>query len=509
MFIRKKRNKSGSISVQIIDKKNGYKVIQSIGSSKDIYEIERFCLKANRIIHSPRDGQQSLFRLQSPEEMVVTNFVENLSNSQIRTVGPELIFGNLYERIGFNEIPGEMFRHLTITRLAYPGSKMKTIDYLYRYRGIKLSVASLYRYMDKISGQYKDIVGAITYRHTKQRLGTITVVFYDMTTLYFESEDEDDLRKIGYSKDGQFQKPQIMLGLLVGEGGLPIGYDIYKGNTFEGHTLIPALENIQAKYGVGKPIVVADAALLSKENLEHLARNEYHYILGARIKNEDQQLKLEIIRQALGIKDGGNFGIEKSDGSKLIVTYSDKRARKDARNRDKGIQKLRQSIQSGRLTKESINNRGYNKFLKIRGEATVEIDEEKIQHDRQWDGLKGYVTNTKLPAEQVVDHYIHLWEIEKAFRISKADLKVRPVYHYQKRRIEAHMCVAFAAYAIYKELEHLLKKYTNMMSPKRASELTHNMYELEYSLPGSNEKINKLLKMDEEQQFLYDAIYNR
>lgn len=123
----------------------------------------------------------------------------------------------------------------------------------------------------------------ITYNHTRKVLKTISVVFYDMTTLYFEAEDEDDLRKIGFSKDGKFQKPQIMLGLLVGEGGFPIGYDIFKGNTSEGKTLMPVLQAIQKKYQFGKPIVVADAALLSKDNLETLAEKNYTFIIGGRI----------------------------------------------------------------------------------------------------------------------------------------------------------------------------------------------------------------------------------
>jgi len=126
-------------------------------------------------------------------------------------------------------------------------------------------------------------VERITYNHTRKVLKTISVVFYDMTTLYFEAEDEDDLRKIGFSKDGKFQKPQIMLGLLVGEGGFPIGYDIFKGNTSEGKTLMPVLQAIQKKYQFGKPIVVADAALLSKDNLETLAEKNYTFIIGGRI----------------------------------------------------------------------------------------------------------------------------------------------------------------------------------------------------------------------------------
>lgn len=510
MFVRKKRNKSGSVSVQIIDKKNGYyQVVNTIGSSHDIHEIERFVLEGQQIIHAPAPGQQWLFPVKSKQELAIENFVANLANAQIHTIGPELIFGALFDRIGFNAIPEEFFRHVTIARLVYPVSKIKTIDYLYRYRGLNLSVYDIYRFMDKLNHRYKAEVEAISYRYTKERLGTIAIVFYDMTTLYFEAEDEDDLRKVGFSKDGKFQNPQILLGLLVGKEGLPIGYDIFEGNTFEGHTLLPTLKKIQEKYDLGKPIVVADAALLSKQNLEVLQQEGYQFIIGGRIKNESEFIKANILSQAQGIKDGGGFALKKADGTRLLVTYADNRAKKDAHNRHKGIKKLRQHLRSGRLTKESINNRGYNKFLTIHGQATVTLDEDKIKADERWDGLKGYVTNTVLSAQEAAANYNHLWQIEKAFRISKTDLRVRPIHHYRRRRIEAHICIAFVAYTIYKELELLLRQNKISMSPKRAAELTQNMYELEYILPESGEKKRQLLRMDEEQQQVYDAVYKK
>ena|GEM_PF-6367417 len=151
--------------------------------------------------------------------------------------------------------------------------------------------------------------------------------------------------------------------------------------------------------------------------------------------------------------------------SRWVITYSARRARKDAANRNKGVERLKEQIRGGRLTKESINNRGYNKFLTIQGEATIRLDEDKIKKDVFWDGLKGYVTNTELSIKKVTETYVHLWQIEKAFRISKTDLRVRPIYHYLRRRIEAHVCIAFAAYTIYKELESLLKQRKLSMSP--------------------------------------------
>lgn len=508
MFVRKKKNKSGSVSVQIISKEDGnYRVIQTVGSSQDVHEIEQLVLQGKQIIHASAPEQPWLLPVKSREELAVEEFVAGLSSSQIRTVGPELIFGTLFDRIGFNAIKDALFRHITIARLVYPVSKLKTIDYLYRYQGRSISVYTIYRFMDKLNHCYKEEVEAITYRYTKQRLKSVSVVFYDMTTLYFESEDQDDLRKIGFSKDGKFQNPQIMLGLLVGEHGLPIGYDIFEGNTFEGHTLLPTLKKIQQKYGFDKPVVVADAGLLSRQNLRNLASEKYRFIIGARLKNEEAQTKLEILQKRSGMQNGDSFVIQKPDGVRLIVSYSDKRARKDAANRAKGVKKLHARIKSSRLTKEHISNRGYNKFLTLTGETRVEIDEEKIKEDEKWDGLKGYLTNTLMTAAAIIENYKHLWQIEKAFRISKTDLKIRPIYHYQRKRIEAHICIAFVAYTIYKELERLLEAGKTGMSPKRAAELTHTMYELNYSPPGSAEKKRKLLNLDEEQQLLYNTIH--
>jgi len=507
VFVRKKRNKSGSISVQIIEKTGGgYRVVETLGSSRDVHEVERLFLQGQQIVHAPAPTQPWLLPVKSKEELAIESFVGSLSNAQVRTVGPELIFGALFDRIGFNVIPEELFRHITIARLAYPVSKLKTIDYLYRYRGLSLSVDAVYRSMDRLSNKYKEQVEGVAYRYTKERLGgAIAVVFYDMTTLYFEAADEDDLRKLGYSKDGKFEHPQIMLGLLVGEEGLPIGYDIFEGNTFEGHTLLPVLKKIRAKYGLDNPIVVADAALLSHQNMEGLKKEGYPFILGGRLKNESESVRAAVLEKAVGMADGDALELKKPDGSRLVVTYSSQRAKKDAWNREKGLKKLRARVRTGRLTKDSLNNRGYNKFLRIEGKATVIIDEEKIKADHAWDGLKAYITNTSLPAKKVAGNYVHLWQIEKAFRISKTDLRVRPIYHRLRHRIEAHICIAFAAYTIYKEMERLLKAKRVSMSPRRAAELTQTIYELEYTLPGSGERNRQLLQMDKEQALLYRA----
>jgi len=505
MFVRRNKNRSGSISVQIVQKIRGrIKIIKTVGVLKDLKEIHRLTKKAEAMIPE-LSGQASLLPL-SDKDMAIKNFLESLTNFQVQVIGPELVFGVLFNRIGFGKIKDPLFRHLVIARLVYPGSKLKTVDYLHRYQGRSISVDSLYRFLDDLSGKHQNKVEQIAFNYTKKKLrGNLTVIFYDLTTLYFESESEDDLRRIGFSKDGKWQKPQVMLGLLVAVNGYPIGYDIFAGNTFEGHTLIPAIKRLKRKFNLKKPVVVADAALLSKSNLEKLTASGYDYIVGARIKNEPMVVKEQIF--SLKLTNEQTAQIKRADKSRLIIGYSAKRAEKDAHNRKRGLRRLEKNLRWGKFTKAHINNRGYNKYLKLRGRLRVEIDYQKFETDGRWDGLKGYVTNSGLSAKQVVETYAQLWQIEKAFRISKTDLRVRPIYHRLKRRIKAHICVAFTAYTVYKELEQLLYQHQAPFSPKRASELTQTMYQVTYTLPESLKKEKQLLKMSEEQKTLVKVVH--
>lgn len=501
MFVRKKSNRSGSVSVQVIDKSNGYRVVKTIGSARAPDDMRRL-VELGKLFITRRSKQYSLFPADQRNNAVVLDFIQTLQNASIRTIGPELIFGRLFDEIGFGVIPEQLFRDIVVARLVYPTSKLKTVDYLERYRGKTVSVQSIYRFLDRLNEQYSRQAQEVAYRHSRKILRRIQVVFYDMTSLYFEAEDEDDLRKIGFSKDGKFQNPQILLGLLVGQQGYPIGYDIFEGNTFEGKTLLPVLKGIQERHGLGKPVVVADAAMLRKDNLDELEGERYPFIVAARIRNESQAMQDEILRRCAGLSDGQCIEIQHQKGRRLIVVYSDKRARKDAHNRQRGLAKLRKRIGSGRLNKEYLNNRGYNKFLKLTGEVAVEIDESKVRQAASWDGLKGYLTNTDLPPRDIIENYGQLWHVEKAFRISKTDLRIRPMYHRRRRRIEAHVLVAFVAYAIYKELERRLNLAKLPFSPQRAAELTQTMYEMTFRLPNDPEPRRTLLQMDDDQQRL-------
>ena len=512
MFVRKKHNKGGSTSVLVVDKSHdAYKILKNFGYSNNEIEISSMVSRAEEYILEKTGLSLSLFP--DEEDILITEFASSLSNSQIQVIGPELIFGSLYDHIGYKKIDNAMFRYLVLSRLASPGSKLKTIDYLYRFEGVSYSIDKIYRFLDNLcyrekkqakiakeepTPDLKTQVEQITFDYTKSVLGgRIDVVFYDMTTLYFESPDEDDFRKTGFSKDGKHQNPQIFLGLLVGMEGNAIGYEIFEGNIFEGNTFIPLLKRMEKRFSLDHPIVIADAGLLSKKNIQGLEQEGYQYILGARPKNETDKIKQQILD--LDLNDGQVVVLNKDASTRLVISKTEKRAKKDFQNRKRGLDRLTKRVNSGKLTKSNINNKGYNKYLKLEGEINITIDLEKFNNDQAWDGIKGYLTNTHLNSEEVIANYKNLWYIERAFRMSKTDLRVRPIYHRLINRIEAHICICFTAYTIMLEMERRLKAGNSKISIKRAGELAMNMYQLVFQLPKSKTIKTQLLKMDVEQ----------
>lgn len=496
MFIRKKKNKSGSVSVQILIK-NGRsnKLIKSIGFAKTLREEELLLLLAKSELEKLQ-GIQSLFI--EHDDLVVDNFVNGISNNHLQIVGSELILGKIYDKIGFpNSGCLNYFRNLVLCRLVYPGSKLKTIDYFRQHLNIDVSVYSIYRFLDELNINLKPTIEQISFEYSKKILGgKIGVVFYDMTTLYFEASEEDDFRIPGFNKDGKHQQPQIMIGLLVSSHGYPIGYQIFEGNTSETKTLIPVLELFQEKFNIEKPIIVADAALLSEKNILALQNSGYQYILGARLKNETDEIKKQILE--LNVEEDVPQELKYKKG-RLIVSFSSKRAYNDKKNREKGLKRLEKKVISGKLKKEHINNRGYNKYLMLTGDVKISIDYEKYFEDQIWDGLKGYVTNTELSRVKVIGNYSQLWNIEKAFRISKTDLRIRPIYHRIRNRIEAHICICFAAYLIYKELERLLYQNKINLSPEKAINEIKEIRQIRYVLPKSKLVKIKILNTNKQQ----------
>ncbi len=498
MFVRKKKKPSGVVSVQIIDKSSGkYVVRKTIGSSNDVDQIEKLASLAHQWIQD-QTGQEIL-DFTNYEELTRT-VLDGVAGVTIS--GVELLLGRIFDQIGFGEIDSDLFKPLVLSRLESPSSKLKTTDYLFKYYSLSIDVESIYRYMDKLYNTQKEKVQEISYHHTRGVLADdIRMVFYDVTTLYFEIEKEDNLRKTGFSKDGKHQHPQIVLGLLVSVGGYPLAYDIFEGNKYEGDTMLPIIDAFKERYQFEHLTIVADSGLISNNNITELEERGYRYILGARIKNQPSQVTKQIC--ALDLKNGESKAIWKSENTVLIINYSEKRAKKDLFNRERGLKRLKKQVASGKLTKSNINKRGYNKYLKIEGEMNVAIDREKFEEDAKWDGLKGYQTNhISLSMEDVIENYRQLWKIEKAFRISKYDLKIRPIYHRKQRRIEAHICLSFAAYKVYKELERLLHEKKATISAEKAIDIAKTIYNIKVRVMGSDQTIVKTIITNDEQRYL-------
>jgi transposase len=496
VFIRKLKSSNGKVYVQAVDKSSGsYKVIKSFGGSSDNTQIKLLLERANKWMQENAGIQELDF---SNTDVFVEQFFESITS--MKRIGYDLLLGRIFDEIGFNKVKDEHFRELVLARVAFPKSKLKTTEYLRRYKQINWDEDQLYRYLDKLQSTQKEIIQRISYEHTKKILEhDVSVVFYDVTTLYFEIDEEDHLRKTGFSKEGKHQNPQIVLGLLVSKNGYPLAYEIFEGNKFEGHTMLPVVDAFKTKYHLNQLIIIADSGLLSASNVQELQDKGYEFILGARIKSESRIIKEQILSLTL---PNGESAIITKGSLKLIVTYSDDRAKKDRYNREKGLRKLEKQIGRGRLTKASINNRGYNKFLNLQGEVTVAIDQDKVKQDAKWDGLKGYLTNAGLSKDSIIENYQHLWQIEKAFRVAKTDLKIRPIYHRLQRRIEAHICISFAAYKLYKELERQLKVKNATISPLTAIEIVENIFEVAITLPQSGQVKKKTLLLTQEQKLL-------
>ena len=262
--------------------------------------------------------------------------------------------------------------------------------------------------------------------------------------------------------------------------------------------MLPAVTEFVRKYKLEDFIVVADSGLMNGDNIAELEANGYKYIIGAKIKNESGKIREWILRQPKIDKRMVEY--DKGGGRRLLVGYSDDRARKDAYNREKGIRRLEKAYSRGTLTKENLNRRGYNKFLKMEGDIRVTVDYGKLEADAEWDGLKGYLTNTNVPHEEVYAAYHNLWHVERAFRISKSKIEIRPMFHFTRRRIEAHVCICFVALKVYKELERLLRLSNINMSVDKVLELARTIVTIQMTLPQNKKTIFRTMLMKRHQR---------
>lgn len=505
MFIRKKKYPSGNIGIIIAEKINSkIKELITIGIAKSPEEVDTLMSKARDWIDREQERRHPRLDLFGEERsrceaelLSAEQMLSCITNISIN--GADLILDRVFDKVGFNRIEDPVFRRLVKARLSYPASKAATAEYLKNHFDEDVSLSKIYRYLDKLSDSQHEIVQNISVLHTKQILdGHIGVLFYDVTTLYFEADYEDELRKTGFSKEGRHKNPQIIPGGLVSVGGYPLAYCIHEGNKYEGHTMLPVVTGFVRKYKLEDFIVVADSGLMNGDNIADLEANGYKYIIGAKIRNESKKIQEWILGQPK--TDNRMIEYDKGNGRRLLVGYTEDRARKDAYNREKGIRRLEKAYRRGTLTKDNINKRGYNKFLKMEGDIKVTINYDKLESDAMWDGLKGYLTNTDIPVSEVYAAYHNLWHVERAFRISKSKIEIRPMFHFTRRRIEAHVCICFVALKVYKELERLLKLSQIKMSVDKVLALAQTIVTIQMTLPKNKQVINRTMLMKRHQR---------
>lgn len=316
----------------------------------------------------------------------------------------------------------------------------------------------------------------------------------------------------GFSKDGKTSESQIILGLLVSAGGYPLSYAVFNGSQYEGRTMIPIIDDFKQRFNLKDFVVVADSGLMSKSNVKLLKEAGYKYIIGARLRNESDPVKDWVL--SLNKEDGRIFERNCDKNERLIVGYSAKRAAKEAHNREQGVEKLRKRYATGSLTKDKLNKHGYNKFLEISKDVQVVINQDKVDLDARWDGLKGYRTNTNLSVQTIIEQYHGLWVVEKAFRISKGNLEMRPIFHFTEKRIEAHICICFVAYKVYKELERIIQEIKLNMSVDKVLDIAKTLITLQVKIPGTNRVRTRTLFLTPEHQsllplFKYLGIYSQ
>jgi transposase len=502
MFVRKKKNRSGTTSVVVIDKSSGrFRELKTLGVSSDEQEIAELYQQGKKWIdlHLGNRDMFSLAEQQREEKQVTEYLLNNVENILLN--GTQLILNEVFKLVGFDAVKDDILKHLVVARLCQPTSKSGTVDYLKSYFDEDLELHKIYRYLDRLYNTLQDTIQQVSVEHTRKILGGhIGLVFYDVTTLYFESDHSDDLRERGYSKDGKHAQPQVVLGLLVSRDGYPLSYSLFNGSQYEGRTMIPIVEDFVRRFDLEDFVVVADSGLMNKTNIALLESGNYQYIIGANIKSETEEIQEWILSQEK--IEGSFYELGKLPKSRLIIGYSEKRAKKDKYNREKGVKRLKKAYKSGKITKENVNKRGYNKFLEISDNVKVTINQDKIREDEKWDGLKGYLTNTKLGAKEVYEQYRGLWVIERAYRLTKGTLEMRPMFHFTPKRIEAHVCICFVAYKVYKELERILKLRGINLSVDKVLNIAKTVTTLKIKLPACGEMMTKTMLLTEKHKVI-------
>lgn len=469
MFIRKKKNTGGTTSIILLtsDRRPGKKhsnlrVIKNFGASSNENELAVLIEKAE-------EYKEHLLAVSPKAVTLKITSPRDIKSCISFNVGFLDIYGKLFydifSKINLKTHELKKLQDLIVMRIAAPASKRKTAMISPKY-GIECGVDSIYKLMDRLTDdtilQAKKIIHSHTTKILTQQQQTVDVMFYDLTTVYFETNSQDTLRDFGFSKDGKCQHVQIMLAVIVTKHGLPIDYEEFPGNCYEGHTLIPVIDKIKARYTIDQVVLVADAALMNKINLSTLTEKNINYVIAARIKNTTK----EIQDQILDPNDYKKISSDNDDlmqaktinlpaGGTLVAFYSDKRARKDERDRQKDIERIDKYINSS--TKSQLTSRLKKPYVTISKACKLEINLEKLIHEKRFDGFFGIQTNLEnINPKELLSTYRGLWQVEKTFRIAKSNLEIRPVFHYNTKRIRAHFLICYMSLALIRYVEFTL-----------------------------------------------------
>lgn len=467
-FIRKVKTKSGATAVQIAHKVYGRIVrIEHIGSAHNQEDLQTLLELAKQKLLG---GQ--MFLLEQAQTSLKISLKHSVSG---------LLFNLLekqYVQLGFNKLQDDIFTYLCIARLVEPVSKLDSLRVLFELGITALSKDQLYRCLRQIIAKdYRKTITQQCFSYASS-LG-ISLVLYDVTSLYFEVQKEDDYRKSGMSKERRLE-PQIIVGLLVDQHGFPLGLHSFEGNTAETNTILPVIEGFKKQHGLSNITVVADAAMLSSKNLEALTTAGYTYIVGSRL----QKIPYDISEyQKTGeLTDQQIITTELTNGQRIIYQYREKRAALDLKNIEKQITKAEKII-SGKATARKA------KFLNIKT-AEKKLNQVLIDKAKALAGVKGYVTNLDLPDERIIAFYHQLWHVEKSFRMSKSDLRARPIFHHKHDSIEAHLTIVLAALAIGQLIESRtgmsIKRFIRLIRPIRSGTVIVNgkEYQAEAEIPA-------------------------
>jgi len=449
----------------------------------DAETMEERLSNIKKNIEKKNRGRKPLVKLQDVTAEDKISLSELIEEKRI-TEGFHDVAGHAYDLMGYQTLlkhkkDNELLKDLVLMRLVEPSSKLKAKQILDTRFSRTHDIDSIYRTMDKLYPKIHEIKEKTFQRTQKITPETIDIIFFDCTTLYFESIETDELRRFGYSKDHRFNTTQVVLALATNGDGLPIGYELFEGNKAEVKTLLECLNSWKKSFNIKSVCFVADRAMMSDDNLKMLEQeNHHHYVVAAKLRSLPTDLTSEILSeknyQAQMINDDfgwvGEFVYKKR---RLIVSYKTKRASRDAYQRDQILSKLKKRIGAKGDTSKLITNQGVKKYTKSEDSKTI-IDQDKIERDSAWDGLHGVITNlSEEKSSAVLARYARLWKIEESFRINKHTLSMRPIYHFKPERIKTHIAICFMAFSVLRNMEYQVKLTQKISLETMLDELSH------------------------------------